>query len=227
MILMKIDGEIFEGEFLERLNRFTVVIKYFDKKIIAHLHDTGRLEELLIPKRRILFRKVHGKKRKTEFDVLAIKSNSSWVITDSRMPNIIVKKLIENNTLKYEILKENVRFGNSLIDFMLKNEKNTYIVEVKGCTLCKNGIALFPDAPTIRGSKQLLNMLNNCNFKPMIIFVVMREDAQKISINYEIDKKFYEIIKFGISKNLIIRAFKVALKDNEIYFLGEVPFFIE
>lgn len=227
MILMRIEGEIFEGEFLERLNRFTVAINYFDKRIISHLHDSGRLKELLIPKRRILFKKVYGKERKTEFDVVAIKSNGSWVIIDSRVPNIIVKKLIENNALKYEILKENVKCGSSLIDFMLKDEKTTYIVEVKGCTLCKNSIALFPDAPTIRGSRQLLDMLNNCNFKPMIIFIVMREDAEKISINYEADRKFYENIKSGISKSLIVKAFKVALKGNEIYFEGEVPFFIE
>lgn len=227
MILMKIEGEIFEGEFLERPNRFTVTINYFNKKITSHLHDPGRLKELLIPERKILFKKAHGKNRKTEFDVLAIKSNGSWVIIDSRMPNLVVKKLIENGALKYEILKENVRCGSSLIDFMLRDERKTYIVEVKGSTLCRNGIALFPDAPTIRGSKQILDMLNNCNFQPMLIFIVMRKDAQKISINREIDGKFYEAIKLGISRNLIIKAFKVDLKGNEVYFEGEVPFFVE
>lgn len=225
--MMKIEGELFEGAFLERLNRFTVAIDYLGERIISHLHDSGRLSELLIPKRRILFKKVQKGTRKTNFDVVAIKSNGSWVIIDSRMPNLILKKLIENSVLRFKVVKENVKCGSSLIDFMLEDERNTYIVEVKGCTLCRNGVALFPDAPTMRGSRQILDMLNNCDLKPMIIFIVMREDAREISINYETDRRFYEVVKLGISKNLIVKAFKIALKGSEVYFEGELPFFME
>ncbi|MCS7097695.1 MAG: DNA/RNA nuclease SfsA [Candidatus Methanomethyliaceae archaeon] len=223
---MKIEGELYEGEFLERLNRFTVLVNYNNRKLTCHLHDPGRLRELLIPNRRILFKKVSHDKRKTEYDVIAVKSNGYWVIVDSRMPNLILKKMIEKSILKFEIIEENIRCGKSIIDFLLRKDDVKYIVEVKGCTLCENGIALFPDAPTLRGSRQLLDMMN-CNAKPMIIFIIMRKDAHSISINYNMDRKFYEAIKLGIMKNLIIRAFKVALEESVIYFEGDVKFFIE
>lgn len=227
MNLMKIEGRLYEGKFLNRLNRFTVLVDYNNEEILCHLHDPGRLRELLIPNRSILFKEASHEKRKTKYDVVAVKSNGCWVIVDSRMPNIILKKMIEKSILKFKILEENVKCGRSIIDFLLKEDDEKYIVEVKGCTLCEKGIALFPDAPTLRGSRQLLDILNSCNAKPMIIFIVMRKDAHSMSINYSIDKKFYEVVKLGIMKNLIIRAYKVALEGRNIYFEGDVKFFIE
>jgi len=219
--------DLLEGKFIERINRFTVLLKYKDSNILCHLHDSGRLKEILIPNTKILFRKVKRNNRKTEYDVLAAENRGNWVIIDSRIPNIILKKLIEFSLINYKIVDENVRCGDSIIDFLLERNGKKYLTEVKGCTLYKNEYALFPDAPTIRGYKQLINMMNLCKENPLLIFIIMRNDPKILSINKEIDPKFYEAIKIALSKNLKVECYKIALEENTIYFKGEIPFLIK
>ena len=46
---MKIAGPLIKGKFIERPNRFITHIELKGKKVISHLPDPGRLQELLIP----------------------------------------------------------------------------------------------------------------------------------------------------------------------------------
>ena len=54
------------------------------------------------------------------------------------------------------IQRREYTYGKSRIDFLLTNQENKkMLLEVKGCTLVEDGIAKFPDAPTLRGKKHL------------------------------------------------------------------------
>lgn len=61
---------------------------------------------------------------------------------------ILLKKFLPN-------AKAEVKVGNSRIDFQ---DGNTFI-EVKGCSLVENGVAMFPDAPTERGRRHLEELI--------------------------------------------------------------------
>ena len=45
--------------------------------------------------------------------------------------------------------------GDSRFDFAARQGGRPVYIEVKGCTLERDGVALFPDAPTERGVKHL------------------------------------------------------------------------
>ena len=79
---------------------------------------------------------------------------------------------------------------------MLKNDK-TCLLEVKGCTLVKNGIALFPDAP--------------------ILFLVMRP-ASSFSPNWEIDEKFATSLKTAHKKGVKIIACRIKF-DGKMFIM--------
>lgn len=56
---MKIDN-IICGVYIDRPNRFTMVVDVDGEKKLAHLRDPGRLKELLIPGREVLLKKADG-----------------------------------------------------------------------------------------------------------------------------------------------------------------------
>ena len=60
------------------------------------------------------------------------------------------------------------------------------LLEVKGCTLVEDGLAKFPDAPTIRGKKHLDELSNSIDdgFKAAALFLVIRDDAMGICTKY-------------------------------------------
>ena len=74
------------------------------------------------------------------------------------MPNRLAYDGIKEGVIKelqgYSILKREHTAGNSRFDLLLSNENgDNCFVEVKGVTLEKDGLAMFPDAPTERGRK--------------------------------------------------------------------------
>lgn len=226
--LLDIPGKILRGSFITRPNRFTVLLEYDGRTLPCHLHDPGRLSELLLPGAPVLFREIQSIGRKTQYDVLAVRSLGLWVITDSRMPNILLKRTIELSILNYKIIDEEVRCGDSRIDYLLEKDGVRFITEVKGCTLCRDGTALFPDAPTSRGSRQIERMLAYPRASPLLVFVVMRPDANSLRPNMETDPLFYQTVKEGSRRGLSTMAFKVSL-DNErvIHFKGNIPVIID
>jgi len=226
--LLKISGKILKGVFVSRPNRFTVLLKHDSELVPCHLHDPGRLHELLIPGAPVLFREAQNLGRSTRYDVLAISSSGTLVITDSRLPNILLKKAIELSILNYKIIDEEVQLGDSRIDFLLERDGSMYIAEVKGCTLCRGGTALFPDAPTSRGSRQLKRMLEYKEAHPLLIFVVMRPDASTLIPNMEIDPEFYQTVKEGLRDRLSTISFKVSLQNERlICFHGFIPVVVD
>ena len=84
-----------KGIFLSRPNRFIAEIKYDGKVENAHVHDPGRLKELLIKGAEVLFTNSSGK---LKYYVKAVKHNKEWILIDrpeSLLPQS-TKHFVEN-----------------------------------------------------------------------------------------------------------------------------------
>jgi sugar fermentation stimulation protein A len=117
--------------------------------------------------------------------------------------------------------KREYSFGDSRIDFLLKDEaQKKMLVEVKGCTLVEDGLALFPDAPTVRGKKHVQELVRakNQGFKSAVLFLIMREDAVEFSPNYRMDPDFSQALFHGYQKglNIIVVSFKNIYKGKKL-----------
>ncbi len=216
------------GKFVERPNRFTVVFKTEQGLIeIAHLRDPGRLKELLISGVRLLLRKVPpNPKRKTCFDVIAVFNQSKWVLINSGFHSDIAADLIEGGFItelsNYSIQKREYTYGKSRLDFLLTSkEKFKMLLEVKGCTLVEDGLAKFPDAPTIRGKKHLDELANSIDdgFKAAALFLVIRDDAMEFAPNTKMDPDFSVALRNAREKGVLIVAysFKNIYKNNALH----------
>ncbi len=213
---MKIEN-LQTGIFVERPNRFLVHFKtnLTDKNVkMAHLRDPGRLKELLFPDVLLLIRKANNPNRKTGYDVIAVFHENQWILINSGFHSDIAAEIIEAGLIKdigdYSIQRREFSYGNSRIDFLLEdNHANQMLLEVKGCTLVENGLAKFPDAPTIRGRKHLNELSDSKHegFEAAVLFLIIRNDAIEFTPNNSMDPDFAASLKNADENGVKIIAY--------------------
>ncbi|BAT71517.1 sugar fermentation stimulation protein A [Thermosulfidibacter takaii ABI70S6] len=218
-----------QGRVVRRPNRFLVEFEDSSGALQeAHLHDPGRLPELIYPGNSILLRKVSNSNRRTSWDVVAAKSPAGWVFVHSGYHRRLAEGLIKKKLLPrdFKIEKAEVSYGKSRLDFLLLDEEGRDVwVEVKGCTLALDNVALFPDAPTKRGKRhirELIEIVNNGG-KAAVIFLVFRQDAKAFSPNYETDPSFSSALKEAIDVGVNVYPVKLYYDGEKVIFKEFVP----
>ncbi|ONN27022.1 sugar fermentation stimulation protein [Thermosipho affectus] len=203
--------------FLKRVNKFVGVV-HLQKEEYVHIHDPGRLKELLYEKNKVLIKREDKKGRKTKYDLIAAWSGKEFVLLNSKYHRYIAEKILRK---KYKIVKPEVKVGNSRIDFFVDGNK---FIEVKGCTLSKDGVAMFPDAPTKRGIRHIeeLIMLKKMGYCAEIYFLVF-SDAKYFSPNYKVDPVFSKRLKEAHRAGVEIVPLLFSFKDGWVIFKKEIP----
>jgi sugar fermentation stimulation protein A len=219
---------LIHGKFIERPNRFIVIFEIENGSTeIAHLRDPGRLKELLIPGVKLLIRKaLPNPKRKTKYDVIAVFNQNIWVLINSGFHSDIADELIKSGLIReiseYSIQRREYTYGKSRIDFILtKQDKIKMLLEVKGCTLVEDGIAKFPDAPTLRGKKHLEELTHSLDhgFNAVVLFLIIKDDVLEFTPNKAMDPDFSETLIEANEKGVLIIAysFKNIYKNDSLH----------
>ncbi len=217
------------GIFIERSNRFLSHVKIDGKIEKVHVHDPGRLKELLYEGNRVLLKKVDSSKRKTKWDLLAAFYKNTPVFVNSMYHSRIAREIITKNLIpflgNYDNLRSEVKLNHSRIDFLIEKSNKKIWVEVKGCTLCENGVALFPDAPTKRGARHinsLLEVKDKLN-EICLLILIFRSDAKIFSPNEKTDPDFSNIFTEGIKRGLKVFPILLNYDGKWIKYLREIP----
>jgi len=197
--------QIVRGEFVERPNRFIAYVNINGKQEIVHVKNTGRCRELLVPGAVVYLEKSDAPERKTAYDLVAVEKvrpdgTTLLINMDSQAPNeIAAEGLPVSRPFPTDaILKREVTRGDSRFDFAVTapNSPMAY-VEVKGCTLEREGIAYFPDAPTERGVKHIreLTALAKAGHPTAILFVVQMKKITALRPNDETHPAFGDALR--------------------------------
>jgi sugar fermentation stimulation protein A len=169
---------------------------------------------LLIKGVEVLFTHSQGK---LKYYIKAVKKDDEWILIDSALHSKfalkIFKYLPEFSNVK-EIRKE-VRFGKSRIDFTLDGVP----LEVKGCSLVVDGLALFPDAPTERGTRHVEEIIKQ---KGCILILILRK-AREFAPNRETDPKFYEKLSEARREGIKIIPVQISFDGKTVYYIGKIP----
>ncbi len=230
-VQLKIEGEMVRARFMLRKNRFSVLAEMADGagKFECHLPNPGKLKELLVPGTELLLRPAKNPdRRKTKFDVFAVRTEAGAVVVDSRIPNKIMREALSSGELLqfsgYELVRSEPAYGNSRLDFLLAGDE-LCLVEVKSCTLVREGIALFPDAPTERGRRHLLELAkaHKEGYRASVIFVIQREDAKVFMPNDETDPDFGTALRKVAARGVEAIALATRYQKGCIELIGEVP----
>ena len=181
--------------FLSRPNRFTARVLLDRREETVHVKNTGRLRELLTPGAEVVLCRSDKPGRKTAYDLIAVKHNNYYVNIDSQAPNAAAAEFLAKLRPDCEIRPERV-FGDSRFDFLVESASSGMFVEVKGVTLVRSGTALFPDAPTERGRKHLLELAaaRRAGYGAAALFLVQRRDCERFAPNRETDPLFADAL---------------------------------
>lgn len=180
-------SNVVEGIFLSRPNRFIAHVEVEGRVVIAHVKNTGRCKELLIPGCRVFLEYFDSSKRKTNYDLIAVYKGELLINMDSQAPNKLFREWIAKAKDFADItyVKPEYTIGDSRLDYYLEAENRKLLVEVKGVTLEEEGIAKFPDAPTERGIKHIkeLTRLVSEGYDCTIAFVIQMKGCRVFSPN--------------------------------------------
>ncbi|MBR4934136.1 MAG: DNA/RNA nuclease SfsA, partial [Clostridia bacterium] len=172
---MKYDN-VREGRFISRPNRFIAIVELDGEEITVHVKNTGRCKELLIPGCTVYLEKAKNPERKTPYDLIAVKKGDILINMDSQVVNGAAEEWIKKSGIfsSDARVKREVTHGASRFDLYIEDGDRRAFLEVKGVTLEKEGAALFPDAPTLRGVKHL-NHLSEVileGYEAYVLFVI-------------------------------------------------------
>lgn len=189
-------NKITEAKFISRLNRFIAVVELDGEQTECHVKNTGRLRELLQSGTTVYLEESTNPSRKTKYDLVAVEKNGAIFNIDSYAPNLAAGEYFRS-IFSDGIVRSEVKYGNSRFDFYIESQGRKIFAEVKGVTLIKDGVALFPDAPTERGVKHIRELVECTKegYEAFILFVIQTENAESFSPNDETHRQFGDALR--------------------------------
>ncbi len=233
---MIIEKKIVKGRFLNRPNRFQAYVELEGESLMVAVPNTGRCREILIPGTEVLLREGTTPKRKTPFDLIGGYKGDMLINIDSQVPNKVVEEALLMKKIKplkdYNVVLREKFFGSSRFDFKLQMEPHNnkelpveYFLEVKGVTLEENGLAMFPDAPTIRGARHLKELVEakKQGYGAGVLFLIQMEKVESFSPHDERDPLFGEALRYAKKQGVQVFAYNSIVTENSITLDKEIP----
>lgn len=224
-------NHVIPAVFLRRPNRFIAQVEIDGREETVHVKNTGRCRELLRKGARVYLAVAENPNRKTKYDLIAVEKKREGkpdllINMDSQIVNDVAEEWLRKGVLfspQAEIRRE-VRFGNSRFDFFIRDGERTAFLEVKGVTLELDGIAAFPDAPTLRGVKHLreLEACRSEEHEAYVLFVVQMKEIRAVIPNDGTHKEFGDALRHGVKSGVQVLAVDCAVTPNTITAQDEV-----
>ncbi|MCL5800552.1 MAG: DNA/RNA nuclease SfsA [Candidatus Thermoplasmatota archaeon] len=210
-------GDLFQGMVVERKNRFLVIASHDGRDFECHLHDPGRLKELIFPGNFVLIRRAHA--ARTEYRISAARRGSFWILVDSGIHSDIASHLLCDG------FRQEVPLSGKRIDFAWESGAGIVYLEVKGCSLALDSVALFPDAPTKRGTEQVRALTDYVREggRAYVLFLVFSEDATSFQANSKTDPDFADQLEAFLAAGGEVLTAKAGFRGNTLVYLGSVP----
>lgn len=213
-----------EATFISRPNRFIARVLAERREMVCHIKNTGRLMELLVPGAKVILAKAKHAARKTAYDMVAVYKGDMLVNIDSQAPNEVAYLYLRNHYPDAVVRREQ-RWLDSRLDFHVQGSGLSLYVEVKGCTLEKNGIALFPDAPTMRGIKHL-HALMSCvqsGHRAMVLFVVQMTPVNGFAPYDSMHPAFGEALRAASLAGVEVIAYECIVTERGMNIHQPIP----
>ena len=209
-----------QAKFIDRPNRFIAHVDLNGIVETVHVKNTGRCKELLIKGVTVILEESDNESRKTKYDLIALyKENFGLINIDSQAPNKVAKEWLESKDYTY--IKPEYTYGNSRIDFYMEKDDRKYLMEVKGCTLERDGIGYFPDAPTERGVKHIYELIKakEDGYEVSLAFVIQMEGVNEVLPNIETHPEFGVAIDDAKKAGVNIVFIKCRVYENRLEYI--------
>ena len=221
---MEFTKSLIKGKLIKRYKRFFTDVNLGKEIVTAHCPNTGSMKGLLDEGNEVYLLPNNDPKRKLKYGLEIIKSRNNLVGVNTHMANRIVQHGLQNNLIKElknnNIIKPEVYFNKETrFDFLLEKKSEKKFVEVKNVTLFrKKDTAEFPDAPTARGIKHLLALIDAINkgYKTYLLFLVQIQNMKYFKIAKDIDEEYYKNYLLAKKAGVNFLAYRCKISNKEI-----------
>ena len=215
------------GTFRARPNRFIAHVEIAGEEEICHVKNTGRCKELLVPGARVWCQHHDDPGRKTAWSLIAVQKGERLINMDSQIPNKLAHNYVNQGGLGFQpdLVKAEKTYGASRFDLYYETGDRKGFVEVKGVTLEQDGIARFPDAPTERGRKHLLELQKAASegYEAWVLFVVQMSDISHFEPNRATDPAFAEALRQVSQNGVRVRAVICDAAPDTLAITDQIP----
>lgn len=214
------------GRFIARPNRFIALVDVEGQETVCHVKNTGRCRELLTPGVKVILARAENPNRKTAYDLVAVYKGEMLINMDSQAPNQVAAEYLPSLFSGITCVRPEYRIGDSRLDFYVETKDARQIyVEVKGCTLEVDGVAMFPDAPTLRGVKHLraLTALARAGREAWVLLVVQMAGPQCFRPNDAMDHTFGQALREAAAAGVGIHCVDCLVTEDSLTCRRPVP----
>lgn len=217
---------------IKRYKRFLADVTLADgNTVTAHCPNSGSMAECSLPGAPVYLSEHDDPKRKLKYTWELIQMPTSLVGVNTLVPNRLVALAATHQRVPaiagYPQVKTEVKVdAHTRLDLKLSgSEGPDCFVEVKNCTLVKEGLALFPDARTVRGQKHLetLARLKQQGARALMFFVVQRADAQRFAPAEAIDPEYSRALRQVAALGVEVVVYDVAVDLRGIRLNRQLP----
>lgn len=220
---------ICRAEFIDRPNRFIAEVLLNGRVIRCHVKNTGRCKELLLENAAVYLQQSSDPCRKTACSLISVQKGERIVNIDSQAPNKIFHEALLNHNVQLPgfeeitFIKPEKTYGDSRFDFYIESGKNKAFLEVKGVTLEEEGVAKFPDAPTERGVKHLMELIKarKKGYSAFIVFIIQMKEIRYFTPNDRTHKEFGDTLRLAEKHGVKILAYECDVTPDTIEVNGK------
>lgn len=232
---MRFDAPLIPARLLKRYKRFLTDVELANgETLTAVCPNTGSLMGCATPGSPVWLSHSNAPNRKYAHTWELVEVIPHTIVgINTQMSNRLVEEAILNQTIEelqgYDAPAREVRYGseNSRIDFLFRSDNRpACFVEVKNVTAAvSNGIALFPDAVSERGSKHLRELMQEVKRgnRAVLVFCVQRGDVSEVRPADQIDSVYGETLREAISQGVEALAYLALVSPLEIRLVRGIP----
>ena len=231
---MLFTNPLIEAKLIRRYKRFLADVELTcGTATIASCPNTGSMMGVAEPGSLIWLNHAPSPTRKYDYTwELTQHPHGVLVGINTSRPNSLVVEAIQNGVIKelagYETIRREVKYGNenSRIDLLLEKAGSPpCYVEIKNVTAAVDqGIALFPDAVSERGTKhlrELISMVKN-GYRAALLYCVQRSDVTQVRPADEIDPLYGKTLREAIANGVEVIAYGAEVTFTGIHLMHPV-----
>lgn len=213
---------------IQRLNRFAAQVRWRGQTALAHVPNSGRLRELMLPGARLrVWPAPPG--RRTACTLKMVEKDGVWVTVDAQLTNDLLEEAVRTNRVRgcedVMGLRREVAYGSSRFDLACENAQGRHLVEAKCSTLRVGDLALFPDAPTPRGCKHLRELMAaaEAGLGAHVVILVQHPGAAAFAPNGDTDPVFAQTLAEAAGRGVGVQALSTRVLPDALELGEELP----
>ena len=215
------------GTLLRRYKRFLADVELDDgTRLTAACPNTGALLGCCTPGSRVWLSESDSPTRKYRHTWELVEAEGVLIGINTGLPNKLVREAIEQGVITeladYASIRGEVACGTerSRVDLLLQDAARAdCYVEVKNVTAAvEHGIALFPDAVSVRGAKHLreLSRLTAAGQRAVLVYCVQRGDVGEVRPADSIDPVYGRSLRAALAAGVEVLAYRARVTTQAI-----------